>query len=90
MRWTRATMTTKHACRVCGAKHPPGAKHTRGLGGLTARTAGRHLGKWIAVVNGRVLASGKTFGPVLDQGRSKSKGREPLMLRIPSDHIHLL
>lgn len=81
-------MTTP-ACSVCKGRHKPSGPHSRGLLGLTARKVRPYVGKWIAVVDGRILASGTNLTQVVAQGRAKSPDREPTMFRVPTAKLHL-
>lgn len=41
-----------------------------------------HSGEWLAIVNRKIVASGKDMRKVLARGRQLSKGREPSMFRV--------
>ncbi len=84
----RSTMTNP-ICSVCKGRHKPSAPHSRGLLGLTARKVRPYVGKWIAVVDGRILASGSDLAKVVAQGRAKSPDREPTMFKVPTAELHL-
>jgi hypothetical protein len=49
---------------------------------------GKHVGEWVAIVNRRVVASGKDPIQVRDEGRSKSH-HEPFMMHIPAGNMLL-
>lgn len=83
-----STMTNP-ICSVCKGRHKPSAPHSRGLLGLTARKVRPYVGKWIAVVDGRVLASGKDLAKVVAEGRAKSPDHEPTMVKVPTAELHL-
>ena len=80
---------TNPICPVCKGRHRPSGPHSRGLLGLTARKVRPYVGKWVAVVEGRVIASGTDFGMVLTEGRTKSPGHEPAMVKVPTAELHL-
>lgn len=56
----------------------------------SARALARHHGEWVAIVDRRIVASGEHFREVLAKARESAPGREPSMLRVPSDEILLL
>ena len=85
---TESAMTNS-ICPVCKGRHRPTGPHSRGLLGLTARKLRPHVGEWIAVVNGRILASGSNLAKVLAQGRAKSPEHEPTMFKVPTAELHL-
>lgn len=62
----------------------------RSLGLPPARTLGRFTNRWVAILNWKVVASGKNFSAVLAKGRRAGKGREPRMLHVPPADILLL
>lgn len=49
---------------------------------------GKHLGEWVAIVNRKIVASGKDPIQVRDEGRSKSH-HEPFMMHIPAGNLLL-
>ncbi len=56
----------------------------------TARTLATHAGEWVAIVDRKVVASGDRFREVLAKARESAPGRDPSMLRVPTDNILLL
>lgn len=47
----------------------------------------RFAGKWVAVLDGKVIAHGTDARKVYDEALKKSNGREPLLFRVPSEDI---
>ena len=78
MRWTRSTMAT------C-------PQHMRQAPGLPSpKELGKHPGEWVAIVNRKILASGKDALKVLAEARLAAHGKEPSMFRVPTGEILLL
>lgn len=86
---TNSNTMSNPICSVCKGRHKPSSPHSRGLLGLTARKIRPFVGKWIAVAEGQVIASGSDFGTVLTQGRAKSPKHEPMMFKVPTAELHL-
>ncbi len=68
----------------------PATDANRSLGLPPARALGRFTNRWVAILNWKVVASGKSFSGVLARGRRIGKGREPRMLHVPPAEILLL
>ncbi len=68
MRWTRRAMPVKP--RRPASPLPPSAE------------LARHPGEWVAIVNRKIVASGKDMRKALAEGREAAKGREPSMFRV--------
>ena len=60
------------------------------IGLPSARVLAEHAGEWVAIVNRKIVASGKNARQVLAEGRARSLGEEPSMLRVPTGEILLL
>jgi len=51
---------------------------------------GDYVGKWIAIVGDKVVASGKDGKAVFEEAKKKYPKREPLIMKVPSDRVMLL
>lgn len=51
---------------------------------------GKYIGKWIAIVDGKVVASGDQGKLVFQEVKKKYPKREPLILKVPADKVMLL
>ncbi len=51
---------------------------------------GNYLGKWIAVVDNEIVASGDNAKEVYDKAKVKYPEREPFIMKIPEESIMLL
>jgi len=54
------------------------------------RNLGDYVGKWIAIVNGKVVAKGTDAKLVFRQAKEKYPEKEPLILKVPKDRVMLL
>ncbi len=57
---------------------------------LSMRNLGDYVGKWIAIVNGKVVAKGTDAKLVFRQAKEKYPEKEPLILKVPKDRVMLL
>lgn len=55
-----------------------------------ARELGKHPGEWVAIVNRRIVASGKDALKVLLKARMAAPDKEPSMFRVPTGEILLV
>lgn len=60
------------------------------LGMPPGRVLARHAGEWVAVVNRKVVASGKEYRQVVTDAERVAKGKEPSLLHVPPNEILLL
>jgi hypothetical protein len=51
---------------------------------------GDYVGKWIAIVGDKVVASGKDGKVVFEEVKKKYPEKEPLILKVPEDKVMLL
>ena len=51
---------------------------------------GKYRGEFVAELDGRSLAHGKDPLKVLEEGKAKAKGREPLIYRVPTGEVMIL
>ena len=51
---------------------------------------GDYVGKWIAIVGDKVIASGNDGKKVFQEARKKYPKREPLIMKVPADRVMLL
>ncbi|MGD0449431.1 MAG: DUF5678 domain-containing protein [Candidatus Bathyarchaeia archaeon] len=51
---------------------------------------GDYIGKWIAVVGDKIVASGDDGKAVFKEAQDKCPNNEPLILKVPSDRVMLL
>jgi hypothetical protein len=51
---------------------------------------GDYIGKWIAVVGDKIVASGDDGKAVFKEAQSKCPNKEPLILKVPADRVMLL
>jgi hypothetical protein len=51
---------------------------------------GDYLGKWIAIIEDQVVASGTDGRAVFKEAKEKHPNKEPLILKVPSDRVMLL
>jgi hypothetical protein len=51
---------------------------------------GDYLGKWIAIVGDKVIASGEDGKAVFKEAKTKFPRKEPLVLKVPADQVMLL
>lgn len=51
---------------------------------------GEYLGKWIAIVEDQIVASGTDGRAVFKDAKEKCPNKEPLILKVPSDRVMLL
>ncbi len=51
---------------------------------------GDYLGKWIAIVEDKVIASGDDGKRVFEEAKAKYPKGEPLILKVPADTVMLL
>ena len=49
-----------------------------------------YLGKWVAFVDGRVIATRKTFKEVYTEAKEKCPSKSPLIAKIPSKKVMIL
>ena len=47
-----------------------------------------HRGKWIAVLNDRIIASGNTVSEVMEKAARKTR-KQPLVIKVPRKHEDL-
>jgi hypothetical protein len=50
----------------------------------------KYVGKWIAVINGKIVSTGTNGKDVLKEAREKSGEKTPLILKVPSNSVMLL
>ncbi len=50
---------------------------------LTEEVMTKYAGQWIAIINGKVIANGKSFKEVHKKAQSKYPNEKPLYGRIP-------
>ncbi len=60
------------------------------IGLPSARVLAKHAGEWVAIVNRKIVASGKDYREVVTEAEQVSKGKEPSLLHVPSNDILLL
>jgi hypothetical protein len=51
---------------------------------------GDYFGKWIAIVEDKVVASGDNGKIVFKEAKTKCPNKEPLILKVPADEVMLL
>lgn len=51
---------------------------------------GDYIGKWIAIVGDKIVASGDDGKAVFKEAQSKCPNKEPLILKVPADRVMLL
>lgn len=51
---------------------------------------GNYIGKWIAVVGDKIVASGDDGKVVFKEAQNRYPDKEPLILKVPADRIMLL
>jgi len=57
---------------------------------LSMRNLGDYVNKWIAIVNGKIVAEGDNAQVVFKQAKEKYAEKEPLILKVPKDRVMLL
>jgi hypothetical protein len=57
---------------------------------LSMRDLGNYVNKWIAIVNGKIVAEGNNAKIVFKQAKEKYPQKEPLILKVPKDRVMLL
>jgi hypothetical protein len=57
---------------------------------LSMPNLGKYVGKWIAVVDDKIVSIGTAGREVLSEARSKYPDRTPLILKVPSQTVMLL
>ena len=77
VRWTRPIMVT------------PRDRNAE-LGLPSPRVLGRHAGEWVAIVNRKIIASGRDYLQVVAEAERTAKGKEPSLLHVTSNEILLL
>jgi hypothetical protein len=51
---------------------------------------GDYIGKWIAIVGDKIVASGDDGKVVFKEAQVKYPNKEPLILKVPADRVMLL
>lgn len=51
---------------------------------------GEYVDEWIAVVGGKIIASGKDGKTVYDQAKELYPDKKPLIMRVPTDKVMVL
>jgi len=57
---------------------------------LSMPNLGDYVGKWIALVEGEVVAEGTDAKKVFEKAKEKHPKKEPLILKVPKDRVMLL
>jgi orotate phosphoribosyltransferase-like protein len=57
---------------------------------LSIPNLGQYVGKWIAIVDDKVVSTGNAGKEVLKEARSKYPERTPLIMKVPSHTVMLL
>lgn len=57
---------------------------------LSMHDLGRYVGKWIAVVDGKVVSTADSGKEVLKESKEKFPEGTPLILKVPSHSVMLL
>ena len=51
---------------------------------------GEHLGKWIAVVNNRIVSTGSNANQIYQEAKKKHPDKVPFIMKIPEETTILL
>lgn len=51
---------------------------------------GQHLGKWIAVIDEKIVAIGDNFKDVYAEAKEKYPNKEPFIMKVPKETVMLL
>jgi len=57
---------------------------------LSMHDLGKYVGKWIAVVDGKIVSTADSGKEVLKESRDKCPERAPLILKVPTHSVMLL
>lgn len=57
---------------------------------LSMPDLGKYVGKWIAIVDDKIVSTGTAGKEVLKEARSKYPDRTPLIMKVPSQTVMLL
>ncbi|MEK6873965.1 MAG: DUF5678 domain-containing protein [Nanoarchaeota archaeon] len=57
---------------------------------LTEEVMTKYAGQWIAVVNGKVIANGKSFKEIYNKAKAKYPNEKPLFGKLPDARLSVL
>jgi hypothetical protein len=57
---------------------------------LSMPDLGSYVGKWIAIVGDKVVATGADAKNVFKEAKEKHPKKEPLLMKVPKDRVMLL
>jgi len=57
---------------------------------LSMPDLGSYVGKWIAIIGDKVVATGSDAKSVFNEAKEKYPKKEPLLMKVPKDRVMLL